>query len=142
MKKFIFDPRLRLMAILLGIAFHSLCVGIGLIFFSPQIMTHFGFSQYQERFFNIQGGVLHLVMCVAYTLGALEFHKHRGLIFFSITAKYMATVFLFGYYLFADRIWSVLISGFVDCFMGSIILWGYLAYMKERALLKNESLTN
>ena len=127
------DSARLLKLIMFMIALHSFCVGLALIFFPPELMQHFGFNQFHERFFTAQGGVLHLVMSVSYVMAALKLEETTVLIFFSVIAKFMATVFLFTYYFMIQGVWSVLFSGVGDGMMGCVILWAYLKYSKDRA---------
>ncbi len=105
------------------VALHSFIVGINLILFPTEWMTEFGFAQISEQFFKIQGGVFHIVMAVAYTLAGWRPKEYKVLIIFSITAKFMATVFLFSYFFFVNSLITVLLSGIVDFFMGLILVY-------------------
>ncbi|HUV31367.1 MAG TPA: hypothetical protein VMY05_09795 [Acidobacteriota bacterium] len=124
------SARKRLVVVLWLVAIHSILVGLSLIFIPAAAMPFFGFQVYSEGFFPVQGGVFHLVLAVAYGLGASDPGRFRGLVVLSIVAKFMATIFLFAYYLFVDRVWMVLGSGIGDCMMGSLILWACLAYYR------------
>ena len=103
------------------VAIHSLIVGILLIFFPASVMGNFGYDNINEPFFMRQGGVFHLVMCVAYVMAAYYYMHQRTLIVFSIIAKMIATIFLFFYYFFISQIWMVLFSAFGDAFMAVLI---------------------
>ena len=107
------------------VALHSFCVGMGLILIPLAYYDMFGFGNYQGDFFKIQAGVFHLVMVTAYILGAYDPVKYRVLIIFAILAKFTATLFLLGYSLFIDMIWTVLVSGIADALMGLILLGLY-----------------
>ena len=113
------------------VALHSLAVGFGLILVPPDTMQHFGYSPYQERFFSVQAGVFHFVLVVAYCLAAAMPRRSEGLLILSITAKFIATAFLFIYFLFVDGIWVVLFSGIADFTMGLAILWFWLACRRK-----------
>lgn len=129
-KKIIHQSQYRLSFILWLIAFHSFVVGLALIIIPPDLMKHFGYNLINERFFSLQGGVFHIVMSVCYFLAALKLEKFKGLIILSITAKFIATVFLITYFIIGDQILVVLFSGIVDCIMGIAILFAYLSYKK------------
>ena len=107
------------------VALHSFCVGMGLILIPLAYYDMFGFGNYRGDFFKIQAGVFHLVMVMAYSLGAYDPVKYRVLIIFAILAKFTATFFLLGYSLFIDMIWTVLVSGIADALMGLILLGLY-----------------
>ena len=100
------------------VALHSIAVGINLISFPPEWMTEFGFTTITNNFFKVQGGVFHIVMAIAYLLAAWKPVEYRILIVFSISAKGIATIFLFTYYLIYPTTVMILISGIVDFLMG------------------------
>ena len=122
-------PDLQIKIFLWLIALHSFFVGIGLILFPPSYLEFFGFINYQYSFFQAQGGVFHLVMSVAYLMAIKFVYKSPGLILFSITAKFMATVFLLTYYLFFENSWMIIISAFGDASMALIL---YVLYNRFR----------
>ncbi len=126
------DARKRLDLVLWLVAVHSAFVGLGLILMPASTMPFFGFEVTGEKFFALQGGVFHLVMAVAYALATIRAERYRGLILLAILAKFMATVFLFVYYLFVERIWTVLLSGAGDCLMGIAILVAFLNYRRGK----------
>jgi hypothetical protein len=107
---------LRLFLVL--VALHSVTVGINLITFPPEWMMKFGFTEVTNNFFKVQGGVFHLVMALAYLLAAWKPTEYRILIIFSISAKGIAALFLFSYYLVYQTTIMILISGIVDLLMG------------------------
>lgn len=104
---------------------HSLAVGIGLIFMPASWMPFFGFEPYAKNFYQAQGGIFHIVMCVAYSMGALDYKKYDALVIFSIIAKFIAFAFLLLYFLIVDSAWMVIFSSFGDGLMGLIILLLY-----------------
>ncbi len=134
--KYKLNYRKWLVIILYLVALHSFLVGLMLIFMPMSIFSFFGFDII-NRFFPTQGGVFHFVICVAYILGVIWIDKCSGFIIFSITAKFIATVFLFTYYFFIDGIFMVLLSGVGDFIMGIAILWALIGYSKEK--LSSES---
>ena len=121
----------RLSVLLWLVALHSLVVGLGLVLVPPETMQRFGYGAYQERFFSVQAGVFHFVLVVAYALAAARPRRFPGLLALSVAAKLMATAFLVLYFLFADRIWVVLLSGIGDFAMGVAILWFWMACRRE-----------
>ncbi|OGU55363.1 MAG: hypothetical protein A2V66_04100 [Ignavibacteria bacterium RBG_13_36_8] len=125
----------RILSLLLWLVmFHSLAVGIGLIFMPVSWLPFFGFEPYARNFYQAQGGIFHIVMCVAYAMAALRFQKYECLIQFTIIAKFIAFAFLIIYYLSIDHIWMVLLSGLSDGTMGFLVLLAYKNYKKHRAI--------
>jgi len=129
------DITLLLKLYLWLIAIHSFIVGVVLIVLPCDALAFFGF-EIIEKFFSTQGGVFHIVMTVAYILAAVNLGKSDLLIYFSITAKFIATVFLFSYFLFKNPIWTVLLSGFGDLLMGMILLVIFVNYKKREYVTK------
>ena len=116
----------RILSIILWLVMlHSLAVGIGLIFMPAAWMPFFGFEPYVKNFYQMQGGIFHIVMCVAYSMAAIDYKKYDALVLFSITAKFIAFFFLFLYFLFVDSAWMIIFSAAADGLMGLIILWAY-----------------
>ena len=126
------NPRSRLSLILILVAIHSFCVGVGLIIRPAELMQLFGFGICYERFFPTQGGVFHIVMAVGYLMAAYNVDQYRCLVIFSIIVKIMATVFLFTYFIAVEQIWLVLMSGFSDGIMGLAIYVFLLLYLKSQ----------
>jgi hypothetical protein len=118
-------PEIQLKVFLWLIALHSLSVGIGLILFSPSYLEIFGFNNYSYTFFQAQGGVFHIVMSVAYLMASKYMYKSPGLIYFSIAAKSMATVFLIIYFLFVEKSWMIIMSAIGDGAMAVILFYLY-----------------
>ena len=108
---------------LILVAFHSFCVGLGLILIPFDYFELFGFSGYSGNFFKIQAGIFHIVMCGAYVSAARDPVGNKTMIQFSIFAKVIATVFLISYALFINMVWIVLASGIFDFLMGSVLIW-------------------
>lgn len=130
MKKVLF-PQNTLAFVLWIIAFHSFCVGVGMIFMPSHLMEFFGFSSGSDCFFRYQGGVFHIVMSTAYAGGAVNIARNKSLILLTITAKFLATVFLFSYYFFAAKVWMVLLSGIGDMVMGLAVLLFFIRYNRQ-----------
>ncbi len=126
-----FNSKDLLKILLWLIAAHSFLAGILLIVLSPEQLYFFGFD-IQEKFFSTQGGVFHIVMSVAYVMGAESIGKSDQIIIFAIVAKFIATIFLLSYFLFKNPIWMVLVSGNGDLFMGVILLIVFLQYKKNQ----------
>jgi len=125
------NPRSRLALILVLVAIHSICVGIGLIIRPAELMQLFGFGKCYERFFPTQGGVFHIVMAVGYLMAAHNVDQYRCLAIFSIIVKIMATIFLFTYFVVVEKIWLVLLSGIGDGLMGLVIYLAFASYLKS-----------
>lgn len=104
------------------ITIHSFFVGILLIILPSHLISVFGFNEVENNFFQIQGGVFHMVVCFAYVAAALNPVQNFQMIQFAIFAKIFAFIFLFSYFLFVQSINSVLLSGIGDLLMGIILL--------------------
>jgi len=113
------------------VTLHSFFVGIAMILFPTDWIAFFNITPAEHRFFITQGGVFHVVMSVAYAMAALNIEKHSGLIIFSITAKFCATLFLLSYFVFANQFGIVFLSAFGDFCMGLLMLLLYRAYLKQ-----------
>ena len=113
------------------IALHSLIVGAVLVVIPFDTLEYFGYHNYHGTFFKVQGGVFHLVMSLVYFLAARDLSRNRILIHLTIISKFIATVFLFSYYLFIDRIWMVAASGAGDLLMGILVLLLFLRLPKS-----------
>jgi len=112
------------------IALHSFTVAVFLIFLNEEGIRYFGFTG-GNPFFQVQGGVFHIVMCVAYILAAADLASGRKLIIFIIWAKTIALVYLLVYYFFIDGITMVLVSGLADGIMALIIFLLWKNYKAE-----------
>jgi hypothetical protein len=115
------DTRSRLALVLGAVALHSAAVGLCLMF-APAIPAWFGLGECPGRFYRMQGGMFHVVMAVAYALGAARPDRFRGLVPFAIVVKFMAAGFLLTYYLVVDSPPVILLSGLGDGAMGALIL--------------------
>lgn len=113
-------------AFLILVAIHSSVVGINLISFPSEWMQKFGFNQINESFFKAQGGVFHIVMTVAYLLGAWKPVEYRILIIFAVIAKFIATIFLITYFFTNGSTIVILLSAISDFLMGLILLYLFL----------------
>jgi len=109
-------------------ALHSFAVGIGLIFLPAEYLQFFGFANTSACFFQLQGGVFHWVMTIAYWQAAKYLEKSPGLIHFIIAAKSMAFVFLIIYFTVIEHSWMVLVSAIGDGLMALIIFVLYRRY--------------
>ena len=117
-----------LQIILILMCLHSFIVGVALIFTPGKLMPFFGLAVPVEKFFQVQGGVFHIVMAMAYFIAALWYDRNQGLLLFIILAKFLAAIFLFSFYFLVEMAWTILFSGIVDCLMGLTILWAYLNF--------------
>jgi hypothetical protein len=75
---------------------------------TPAQLSFFGFD-INEKFFSTQGGVFHMVLSVAYIMGAENIGKSDQ----------------------KNPIWMVLISGIADFLMGLVLLITFLNYKKK-----------
>jgi hypothetical protein len=130
--KFFSSPQRILSVFLLLVAIHSVIVGICLIASSIPFIEMLGFPM-KEKFYAVQGGVFHLVVSVAYLMAAKDIMAGKNLVIYSFIAKFMATIFLFTYYLFVNPILLVLLSGIGDLVMGIVI------YILYRLIWSNRS---
>ena len=139
MRRYVKDVLLRhpdklLSTVLWLVAVHSITIGLALITQPAVLMELAGFSSECERFFPTQGGVFHLLMAVAYLMGALNITKYHCFIVFAIFVKAVATFFLTIYCFAVEFKWVILLSGIGDCMMGFIIfaaLQYYLHYQTK-----------
>ena len=137
-KKVLFQyPDRMLSTVLWLVAFHSIAMGLALIVQPPLLMTLSGFSSDSEPFFPAQGGVFHILMAVAYILGATNIEKYRYLIVFSIIVKAVATIFLMVYCFAVEFKWIVLLSGIGDGVMGVMIFMGLQRCLHLKAKMGN-----
>ena len=113
------------------IAFHSLCVGVGLILAPSELFEFLGYSMCTERFFPTQGGVFHIIMAIGYIMGAIKYPESYDLIIFTIIVKFSATVFLIIYFIAVKQTWVILFSGVTDGFMGIIVYKLYTILKKS-----------
>jgi len=130
------DPSFRFSLFLWLVALHSFSTGIGLIFFPASWFEKVGYSLISERFFAVQGGVFHIVMSVGYLMAAKGKDRFPGVVYLSVTAKLMATVFLLTYSFAVEWIPVVFLSGIFDCFMGGGI---YLLYGQYKNKISSEA---
>jgi hypothetical protein len=110
-----------LSTILWLIAVHCIAIGLTLIIQSTVLMEWSGFGSEYERFFPAQSGVFHLLMVVAYVMGALNSKRYHYLIIFSMIVKGFATTFLLIYCFMVEFKWTILIFGLVDGVVGAMI---------------------
>ena len=106
------------------IALHSFVVGLLLILLGSDAMICFGFDQ-EKTFFQTQGGIFHIVMVVAYLMAAIRTKENKGLLFFIITAKFLAFTYLILYSFLVESILILLLSGILDGLMGVFVLYLY-----------------
>ncbi len=117
------NPYQRILEIFLWlVALHSFLVGVTLMVTPASVFIHFGYAPINEKFFPVQGGVFHIVLSIAYLMAARDVIGQGRMVMLTISAKIVATVFLFTYYFLIAQIWIVLISGLVDGIMG-ITIW-------------------
>jgi hypothetical protein len=122
-------PERLLSTVLWLVALHSIVMGLALIAQPGLLMTLSGFNSECERFFPAQGGVFHILMAVAYIMGATNIEKYHYLIVFSIIVKAVATLFLMVYCFAVDFKWIVLLSGIGDGVMGLAIFLALQNYL-------------
>ncbi len=124
------DSSFRFSLFMWLVASHSLSTGLGLIFLPSELFEKLGYSIITERFFAVQGGVFHIVMCIGYLMAAVKKDKYEGVVYLAIIAKLSATIFLVTYSVLAAWIWVVFFSGIFDLLMGVIMYVLYKQYKK------------
>jgi hypothetical protein len=130
-------PVLKFLKIFLWlVAVHSLVVGVFLIVLPSSWLPFFGYIGYRRTFFQVQGGVFHLVMALSYSCAACDPIREKTLVIISLCAKGIAAIFLLLYYLFVESIWIVLLSAAGDALMGVIILTTLVILTKQISLTK------
>ena len=122
-------PEKVLSTVLWVVAAHSILMGFALITQPSVLMEWSGFKSGYERFFPAQGGVFHLLMAVAYSLGAINSQKYHLLIVFSVMVKAAAMIFLLVYCFAVEFKWIILISGVTDGVMGAAIYIAVCRYI-------------
>ena len=132
MRRFLTNPRIILVLILYGVTLHSVATGLGLIFAPPSLLEFFGYRGYHGRFFQVQGGVFHLVMALAYLLAAHKPERYPGLIILTVAAKTIATCFLLSYYFLLEPVWIILVSGIGDGLMGFTVFVANQQFTKQK----------
>lgn len=91
------------------------------MFLPIKAIVFFGFPDYPVNFFRAQGGIFHIVLCIAYFFAAKKPINNYLMVKFSYIAKFIAFIFLSLYYFIEDHILLVLLSGIADLGMGIII---------------------
>ncbi len=127
-----FSNRTLLVILLWIFVVHSTVVALLLIFLPPDSLRYFGYAGYQGSFFQIQGGVFHLVMAVAYLIAAVKTDKAGLIIIFIIIAKSIATVFLLLYFFLSEHIWVLLPSAAGDGAMAILLFLFYRRYTVDK----------
>ena len=110
------------------VALHSLFVGIAMILLPTDWIIYFDIAPSEHRFFITQGGVFHIVMAIAYGMAAYNVNGSSALIIFSITAKFIATLFLLSYFIFFNQFGIIFLSAIGDFCMGLLILLLFRKY--------------
>ena len=111
------------------VTIHSITLGMALITQPAFLLEWSGFRSDCGPFFPAQGGVFHLLMAIAYSLGAADSKKYYLLIIFSVIVKAIATLFLFVYCFFIEFKWAILYFGVVDGIMGMTIFIALRHYL-------------
>lgn len=122
----------KILSVLLWlVALHSFLVGIGLIMLPASFFEFLGFKSTFDRFFSTQGGVFHIAMSVGYALAGYDKVKYKQLIVFSFIVKFIATLFLFTYFIIISSQFLIISSGITDLLMGVSILYLYRTLVKK-----------
>jgi hypothetical protein len=117
---------------LVVVALHTFAVGIVLLFAGTTVMEFFGFPPFESRFFQMQGGVFHLLVPYVYYKASRAPERYVYLIVFSAVIKLTAAVFLFSYYFLIESIVIVLLSGIIDLGIGVIIAVLYVRLKRTK----------
>jgi len=131
------QPDKLLRIVLWMVALHSFSMGLTLIAQPTFLMKMAGFGQTCDRFFPTQGGIFHMLMAVAYLMGAVNIEKYYYIIIFSIIVKATATFFLMLYCFAVDFKWIILLSGIGDFIMGLMIFIALQNYLLCRKYYSN-----
>jgi hypothetical protein len=123
----------QLSIVLLLVAVHSFSMGIGLIVQPVSLLKFLGFGPICENFFPAQGGTFHILMSIAYLLGAGNIEKYDSLIVFSIIVKSGAALFLTAYCIIVEFEWFILFCGIIDAIMGLAIFLLLLKYSRYKS---------
>ena len=110
------------------VTLHSFFVGIAMILLTTDWISYFDITPSEHRFFITQGGVFHIVMAIAYGMAAYNVNGSSALIIFSITAKFIATLFLLSYFIFFNQFGIIFLSAIGDFCMGLLILLLFRKY--------------
>ncbi|MBL7110376.1 MAG: hypothetical protein ISS19_00360 [Bacteroidales bacterium] len=114
------------------VALHSFIIGLLLIFMPAEFMPFFGYQVWDANFFRAQGGVFHIIMSVVYLWAAYSFTRSSSMVIMTVTAKMIATIFLFLYFFIVQKIWTIIASGAVDFLMGLVVFILYYYYKNVR----------
>ena len=110
------------------VTLHSFFVGIAMILLPTDWISYFDITPSEHRFFITQGGVFHIVMAIAYGMAAYNVNGSSALIIFSITAKFIATLFLLSYFIFFNQFGIIFLSAIGHFCMGLLILLLFRKY--------------
>lgn len=128
------QPAKLLSMVLVLTALHSFIMGLMLIIQPSSFMKMVGFNPICQHFFPAQGGVFHVLMGIAYFMGAVNRVKYHPMIVFAIIVKTGATLFLMIYCFAVEFKWIILLSGIGDLIMALAILMAlknYLCYRED-----------
>jgi hypothetical protein len=103
------------------IVFHSVVVGVMLMFFAEWAVRFAGWDGAEPVFFIRQAGAFHFVLAAGYVVE----YRRSGSIDLLLVAKTTAFVFLVGGSLLAATPWSVWFSGVAD---GAMALTAFLVH--------------
>ena len=115
------------------IMFHSVGVGVSLIWHPTELLAYFGYAPCSEPFFPVQGGVFHIIMAAGYGVAAWDPWKFKYLVISAIVVKAMATIFLVVYWIFNTTLLVVLMSGLADGAMAVVLAILYNRWSKQRS---------
>jgi len=124
------DEQTRLKYFIYLMAIHSVAVALGLIFLPTKFLTYFGINGYSGRFFQMQSGVFHIVMSIAYLYAVIDLKRSPAFVYFAIYAKSIATVFLLSVFFLSESGWVIIVSAFGDAAMAIILFFLYSRYKK------------
>jgi hypothetical protein len=103
--------------IIILVALHSFAIGILLLWSPPWGFQLSGWDTVEPLFFPRQSGAFHIALAAGYLI---EHFRYRGILLL-LTAKVIATVFLFGSVIMGEHGWVVLFSGIADILMGIVV---------------------
>ena len=129
-------PDKILSTVLYLVALHSFLTGLALVVQPAWSLKLVGFSPICERFFPTQGGVFHILMAVAYVMGAVNAKKYHYVIVFAIIVKSAATLFLLTYCFVVEFKWIILLFGIGDGLMGLMMFLSFQYYLHFSSIKK------
>lgn len=121
-----------LLAIILAVGFHSIMLGLVMLFAPHWFLNLMEWPHDADLFFPSQSGIFLTILGLGYmaSLKYVEFY------YFTLVSKLFAVVFLFTHWLFLDAPSSVKYAGAVDAFWLLLLMWS-MPLVRKRGLLNH-----